>query len=379
MTLERYQRHSLIDWFSQDAIQSKRICIVGAGAVGNELIKNLTLLGVGRIDVLDFDKIETHNLTRSVLFREKDIGKPKSLVAKDRAKDLDPNVDIRSYFGDFWDILNISQLKLFDVIYCCADNFEARLKLNKLCYLSSIDLVNVGIDSRFGSVEVFPFSRSPGVGCYECTLPPTVYTRVAQRYSCGWLRKITYVEKKIPTTILTASVSASLAVSLGLRLGHDNDIPAPASKILIDTITGRSQISEVQRKPGCPCCGLFDPATVIVKASPFIDDRFFADIKPRNGKVPLWSSDPILVGYRLAGSIDESRLHVVFERASKYNDQFAKSISDDPDSVLVEIRDQFELDELQDQFWGRTIPAKFFVITDGDRTIIADLEDEADA
>ena len=153
----------------------------------------------------------------------------------------------------------------------------------------------------YGKVEFFHFSLQ--VLLCQFALSATVMLVDPGHVA---VKKNTYVEKKIPTTILTASASASLAVSIGLRLGHDNDIPAPASKILIDTITGRSQISEIQRKPGCPCCGLFDPATVIVKASPFIDDRFFADIKPRNGKVPLWSSDPILVAtFR---SIDESRL-----------------------------------------------------------------------
>ena len=379
MRTNRYQRHALIDWFSQDDIRSKAICVVGSGAVGNEVIKNLTLLGAGTIHIFDFDKIESHNLTRSVLFGEDDIGQPKSLVSAMRAKALDPNVDIQGHFGDFWDLLEISKVRDFDLVFCCVDNFEARLKLNKVCYLASVDLVNIGIDSRFGCVEVFPFSSWAGTGCYECTLPPTVYTRIAQRYSCGWLKKITFIEKKIPTTIITTSASASLAVSLGLRLGHNDDMAISGHKVLIDTITGRSQVSDVPRKPGCPCCGLFAPATAIFKASPVIDDRFFSGIKTAEEKAPLWSSDPILVGYRVAGCGDESRFHIVFERASKYNDQFAKSISDDPDSILIEIRDQFELDDLQEHFWGRTVPAKFFVFTDGDKTIVADLEGAADA
>ena len=378
MSANRYQRHTLIDWFSQDDIRSKAICVVGAGAVGNEVIKNLTLLGVGTIHIFDFDKIESHNLARSVLFREDDIGQPKSLIATMRAKDLDPNVDIHSHVGDFWDLLTISKVRDFDVVFCCVDNFEARIKLNKICYLASVDLVNIGVDSRFGSVEVFAFSSSPNAGCYECALPLTVYDRIAQRYSCGWLKKISYVEKRVPTTTITASASASLAVSLGLRLGHSDNMAVSAHKVLIDTITGRSQISDVPRKPDCPCCGIFAPATAIFKASPVIDDRFLSDIKTADGKAPLWSSDPILVGYRVVGGSDESGFHIVFERASKYDDQFAKSISNDPDSVLVEIRDQFNLDDLQEHFWGRTVPAKFFVFVDGDKTIVVDLEGTSD-
>ena len=67
MRTQRYRRHDLIDWFSQERVAAARIAVIGAGAVGNEVVKNLVLLGVGAIDVFDFDVVELHNLTRSVL------------------------------------------------------------------------------------------------------------------------------------------------------------------------------------------------------------------------------------------------------------------------------------------------------------------------
>lgn len=62
MTDTRYHRHNLIDWFSQDALAKIKIAVIGAGAVGNEVIKNLALLGVGEVHIFDLDKIEEHNL-----------------------------------------------------------------------------------------------------------------------------------------------------------------------------------------------------------------------------------------------------------------------------------------------------------------------------
>ena len=56
MPSDRYARHALIDWFSQDTLRAARIAVIGAGAVGNEVVKNLALLGVGHIDVFDFDE-----------------------------------------------------------------------------------------------------------------------------------------------------------------------------------------------------------------------------------------------------------------------------------------------------------------------------------
>ena len=158
MTAERYERHTLIEWFDQDMVHGLRAIVVGAGAVGNEVIKNLVLLGVGELHVFDLDVIEASNLTRSVLFREGDIGRPKAACAAERARELDPNVNVSSYHGDFWRTLSFSLLRSSAVVFCCVDNYEARIRLNRLCAIAGVPLINVGIDSRFAVVEQFGFN-----------------------------------------------------------------------------------------------------------------------------------------------------------------------------------------------------------------------------
>ena len=64
----------MIGWFDQDRLAATRVLVVGAGAIGNEVCKGLALLGTGRIEVWDRDRVESHNLTRSVLFRDDDLG-----------------------------------------------------------------------------------------------------------------------------------------------------------------------------------------------------------------------------------------------------------------------------------------------------------------
>lgn len=88
MKADRYQRHSLIDWFSQEDVKASSFAVIDCGAVGNEVSKNLALLGVGKVDLFDFDTIEIHNLTRSVLFRRStfDVGSSKAEVAGKRIK-----------------------------------------------------------------------------------------------------------------------------------------------------------------------------------------------------------------------------------------------------------------------------------------------------
>ena len=80
---DQYSRLRLIPWWDQERLTNAMIMVVGAGAIGNELIKNLSLLGIGKILVYDMDSIENTNLTRSVLYRRKDVGRFKAEVARE--------------------------------------------------------------------------------------------------------------------------------------------------------------------------------------------------------------------------------------------------------------------------------------------------------
>jgi adenylyltransferase/sulfurtransferase len=82
-------------------VRSARIVVVGAGAIGNEVVKNLTLLGVGAVDLYDFDQVEEHNLTRGIFLRASDIGTGKATAVVRRASQVDPGVR-RAIEGDFW-------------------------------------------------------------------------------------------------------------------------------------------------------------------------------------------------------------------------------------------------------------------------------------
>src|SRR4051812_49394563 len=91
---DRYHPQSLISWWDQDRLRAATVMVVGAGALGNEIVKNLALAGVGRIVVADFDQIENSNLARCVFFRESDEGRPKAEVLAARAMELNPDVDV---------------------------------------------------------------------------------------------------------------------------------------------------------------------------------------------------------------------------------------------------------------------------------------------
>ena len=97
---DRYARHHLLEGWDQTRLANAHILVAGVGAVGNEVVKLLALMGVGHLLLVDFDTIEISNLTRSVLFRETDIGQSKAQVAALRARDLNPDITVQAIQGN---------------------------------------------------------------------------------------------------------------------------------------------------------------------------------------------------------------------------------------------------------------------------------------
>lgn len=371
MQNDRYLRHSLIDWFSQEDVHNATIAIVGCGAVGNEVAKNLALLGVGKIDLYDFDSIEIHNLTRSVLFRESDIGQNKAAVAAKQIRELNPDILVRAFSGDFWDTMSLERANNYSCIISCVDNFEARIRLNQLCLLTYTNFINTGIDSKYGQVEVFPFASHKKTACYECNLPSSAYSRIQQRYSCGWLKKVSYIEKKIPTTIVTSSTAASLAVANALKLiGNPED--HQSRRILIDTFTGTSTVTQLESNYMCPGCSSLGNKISIIKGSPHIEDKLDLVVEQ---ETTIITSDPILVSYRCieCNPKDEDST-IVFERAHNYTSDLTKCEKCDLDTVRIDITDSFSINTLLSNMNGKKIPAKFLQFDVEDETFVVDLE-----
>lgn len=268
----RYSRHRMVEWFDQDLVSSLKVIVVGAGAIGNEVLKNLALLGVGHITIIDMDHIEIHNLTRSVLFREDDIGASKAVVAAQRIKEINGDVEVDFIIGRLEEKLHLSKISTYDLVFSCLDNFEARLALDEMCLLAGVTIVNGAIDARYASVEIYPYKINRHSGCYSCNLPAGAYHRIAQRYSCGWLRREGLVEKKIPTTIITSSLAASMMVSWALRYplvsGNESNQPS-AYRVLMDSFTGSSSTSVLTLNPECPNCSRYNNKVSIL---PWDDD-----------------------------------------------------------------------------------------------------------
>lgn len=370
--IDRYHRHSLIDWFDQKKLQAARIIVVGAGAVGNEVLKNLTLLGVGHITVFDFDKIEEHNLTRSILFREADIGQYKAEVAASFCRLIDPNVNILPMNMDFWQALTFEKIEDSDAVVCCADNYEARMRLNQLCLLTGTDFYNTGIDSRYSSVEAFPFSTNPGCACYECALPESVYNTIQKRYSCGWLRKVSFEEKKIPTTTITSSLCGAIVASLILnRINNHAQAIQDSVRQFQDSISLESTMSVIQRKENCLSCESTDPAPVRLTARRFCNGTSPLPLAT-DPDVEVVLSEPILI--RGTCKLCQ-RQQEYFESVNHVNDAVTFCSLCGEQSISTEIVDRMPLKEFEKVFLGKNLKCKFITYQAGNRQIVVELED----
>ena len=380
MHTDRYRRHEQIDWFSQQAVSATRVAVVGAGAIGNEVVKNLVLLGVGGIDLYDFDTVEAHNLTRSVFLRESDIGTGKATAVVQRAGGVDAAVKLRAIEGDFWDRLSVWRLREYDCAIGAVDNFEARIRLNQMCLIAGTHFVNAAIDSRHAVVESFPFGDAWGGACYECHLPPSAYERLASRYSCGGLRRRAQASAQVPTTAVTASVAGALAASTALRLGGAaaDHARTGARRVLLDTIAGTSTVSAMHRNGACAACEGLAARPELVRTR---NRWLLAPEMPRPGAAALEQvlrlSDPLLTGYECArcGALEEAA-RFVNRRAAEFDDSIVECPRCASPAVRIEIRQRFELGELVERFGPRPVPVKFALADIGGRTICFDFEEE---
>ncbi|MCI0416395.1 ThiF family adenylyltransferase [bacterium] len=218
---DRYQRLRLIRWWDQTKLRGASALVVGAGALGNEVVKNLALLGLGNIWIIDFDRIETTNLTRSALFRAGDVQQWKAEVLAARAGELNPDCRTHALVRDARFDLGLSFLKGIDVIFGCLDNREARYYMNRNCYLLKKIYIDGGLDTLNGSVTVF---HPPETACYECTLGSADRQELQKRISC---LKSTDPEIKqhVPTAPTIASIVGGLQVQIGVRALHGLHIP----------------------------------------------------------------------------------------------------------------------------------------------------------
>jgi adenylyltransferase/sulfurtransferase len=254
----RYHRQELISWWDQDRLAGARVLIVGAGALGNELLKNIALLGVGKVLIIDMDRIENSNLSRCVLFRQHDEGEFKAEVAARAARDLNPDIQVTGLVADARSDLGLGVFASADLVLGGLDNREARLWINQSCWKAGTPWIDGAIEGLMGTVRLFV---PPDSACYECTMNAHDHELIAHRKSCSLLTREQMLEGKLPTTATSASVIAAMQVQEAVKLLHRDRIePTLAGGgFAYNGLTHDSYVVTYGRKDDCLSHDTYEP------------------------------------------------------------------------------------------------------------------------
>lgn len=245
-TNSRYHRQELITWWDQEKLLSSSVLVVGAGAIGNEVAKNLALVGVGRVELCDMDVIEHSNLARCVFFGTEHEGMNKAEVLARGIADL--NADITAIgHGVPVQRLGIGYIRGFDIVIGALDNREARAWVNQACRKLGKYWIDAAIEGLRGLVRIF----GPEGACYACTLSELDYQQMSHRRSCALLAPEEILSGKTPTNATTAAIVAGIQAQEAIKyLTGNSDLMSVIGKVwsytgdTMDVFVSKYQIDE---------------------------------------------------------------------------------------------------------------------------------------
>jgi sulfur-carrier protein adenylyltransferase/sulfurtransferase len=242
--LQRYSRHLLMPEVTSDGqrrLKAARILSIGAGGLGSPAALYLAAAGVGTIGIVDFDDVDLSNLQRQILHGTKDIGRSKLESARDRLRDINPEIEIELHECRF-SSENASQLvEQYDVVVDGSDNFPTRYLSNDVCVFARKPNVYGSVFRFEGQTTVF----APHLGgpCYRCLFPepppPDSVPNCAQAGVLGVLPGIIGMLQAIETIKLIVGIGEPLVG----RLLH------------FDALKVKFRELNLRRDPQCPVCG----------------------------------------------------------------------------------------------------------------------------
>src|SRR5258707_4418030 len=248
---DRFNRFKLISWWDQDRLRNAKVLVIGAGALGNELLKNLSLLGVGNVLVADMDRIENSNLSRSVLYRARDNGQLKATAAARAAKEIYPDQRVQAFNGNVVYDLGLGVFRWADIVLGGLDNREARLAITRACWKLNNPWIDGAIEAIQGTARVFvPDGQAQAAPCYECTMSETDWRLLNLRRSCNLLTRQEMEHGKTPTTPTISSIIAGVQTQEAVKILHGME-SFPGKGWVFAGLSADSYQVEFQRKEDC--------------------------------------------------------------------------------------------------------------------------------
>jgi sulfur-carrier protein adenylyltransferase/sulfurtransferase len=242
--LARYSRHLLIPEVGiegQERLLETSILLIGAGGLGSPAALYLAAAGVGRLGIVDDDRVDASNLQRQVLHSTAELGGSKAESARQSLEELNPDVEVVTY-QERLTSENIDRIldEGWELVVDGADNFPTRYLLNDASVWHEIPVVHGSIYRFEGQATVFKPFEGP---CYRCLFPQPPPPELAPSCAEGGVLGV------LPGVI--GSLQANEALKLALGIGE----PLIGRLLLFDALTARFDEVTVRRDPNCPVCG----------------------------------------------------------------------------------------------------------------------------
>ena len=240
----RYSRHLMMPEVTaegQRRLKAARILCIGAGGLGSPAALYLAAVGVGTIGIVDFDEVDLSNLQRQILHGTKDIGRSKLESARDRLRDINPEIEIDLHECRFSSENASHLVTQYDLVVDGSDNFPTRYLSNDVCVFARKPNVYGSVFRFEGQTTVF----APHLGgpCYRCLFPepppPDSVPNCAQAGVLGVLPGIIGMLQAIETIKLIVGIGEPLVG----RLLH------------FDALKVKFRELNLRRDPECPVCG----------------------------------------------------------------------------------------------------------------------------
>jgi adenylyltransferase/sulfurtransferase len=241
--LLRYSRHLILPEVGlqgQRRLKASSVLLVGAGGLGSPLALYLAAAGVGRIGIVDFDRVEESNLQRQVLYGVSSLGRAKLEAAEARLADLNPHVEIEAHAARLTSANALDLVGRYDVVADGTDNFPTRYLVNDACVLLGKPNAYGSIFRFEGQASVFDARRGP---CYRCLYPepppPGLVPSCAEGGVLGVLPGVIGLIQGVEILKLLLDLGETLIGRL----------------LLFDALAMRFREVRLGKDPTCPICG----------------------------------------------------------------------------------------------------------------------------
>lgn len=239
----RYNRQIILkafDFEGQEALKQSSILILGAGGLGCASSQYLATAGIGKLTLIDDDKVELSNLQRQVLHHDADIGKLKVESAAQALKELNPELEIVTVAKRLNDEALLSLVQGHDLVLDASDNVDTRNQLNRLCYQTKTPLVSGAAIRMEGQVSVFTY-QDESEPCYQC-LSALFGSNALSCVEAGVMA---------PMVGIIGAVQAMEAIKVIAGLGK----PIQGKILMLDAMTMSWREMKLMKQPHCPTCG----------------------------------------------------------------------------------------------------------------------------